>query len=91
MIRKLALGLILLCLLVFEAACSGKQPTKIVEVPTVVRPTLPMHYLEPTPVPDCDWCETNGDLWECYEETRRAVESANKDKQAFSTSVEQQE
>lgn len=60
-------------------------------VPQVIMVKPPMHLLESTPVPDCSWCETNGDFWECYLETAKALESSNDDKAAAKTAIEQQE
>ena len=82
--RILAIGLILLCLILF-AACSSKP--RVVTMTEVVRVKPPSHLMEPTPEPDCSQARTNGDLVQCIVDYRAALRRSNADKVAMAQSV----
>lgn len=88
MTRLYAIGLTLLCLMLF--ACGGKAPVVITETKTA-RLVPPAVLLEPTPEPDCLPYETNGDLKQCSDDRLEALRKSNRDKAAIKVYLEREQ
>lgn len=82
--RKIAVGLTLLCLPIF-AACSSKA--QVVMRTEYIHPQLPMHLLEPTPCPDVP-VEVNEDLVVRCKAFEDAYKESESDKAAMKTAIE---
>ena len=67
--------------LILCASCSGRQHTKVVTVPQVIRVTTPRYLLAPTPEPKCD-IEVNEDLVRCIQSWKDTCRKCNADKAA---------
>ena len=75
--KRYAVGVTILCLMLC-VSCSRRVE---VPMPVVVRPTLSLHLLEPTPEPEFRG-RSNGDLLEWALDNRDALRMCNSDKWA---------
>lgn len=84
--RRIANGVILICLMVLLTACGLKEP-QVIRVPyeTIVieKESVPAELLEPCEEPDLDTLETTGDLERVALAGVAAARCGNEDKAAI--------